>query len=344
MALVPGNTGKALQFDGESGLAIKGLPAKERWDAFTWSFWISDPRQRGPVILLHRTGGTDVGFCGFDLMLEDGYLTARVMRHWPGNAIAVRTADRVPKDQWSNIGWSWDGSGQVMGLKLYIDGKPAGVTVLADHLWKKINAYGDLGPSGGDWAFAQRFRDAGFKGGKLDDVTFANRALSDLEVSQLFDGASLKDAKDSPGLRRYFEAAIDPGMKAMRETVRKAQMALASFEEGIQEVSVMRESAKPIPAYVLARGQYDAPRTDSTLVARGVPKSLPSLQPSPVNDRLALAKWVTRPTTPSPPGWRSIGFGKCSLEPGSSKRARTSASRARLRPIPNSWTISHAAS
>lgn len=294
--LVPGRHGNAALLDGDNGIAVRGLPGRERWDPFTWSFWIEDPRQPGPVVLLHRTGGTDVGFCGFDLMLEDGYLTARVMRHWPGNAVGIRTKSQVPKGKWAQIAWSWDGSGRAAGLKLYVDGKQVECTVLNDRLWKKINAYGDLSGSRGDWAFGQRFRDAGFKGGKLDDLVFAGRELSAIEVKQLFDGSAMT-APDAD-LHEYYASAIDSKVQIARDAAQKAQIALANFEEGIYEISVMQEAPKEVPAYLLARGRYDAPRNDSTRVVRGVPKSLPPLKPAGPNNRLALAKWATRPDHP----------------------------------------------
>jgi len=302
--LVTGHDGKAVQLDGDNGLAIRGLPGSERWDEFTWSFWVNDVnRSPNPVVLLHRTGGTDVGFCGFDLLLENGYLTARVMRAWPGNAIAVRSNQRIAKDDWSHVAWSWDGSGQANGLKLYIDGHPVETTVLANTIWKKIHVYGDLGDSGGDWTFGQRFRDAGFKGGRISQVTFVNRATSDLEVAQLADGSSLKSALKSPDANRaaifgYYVSAIDPQTRAAAMAVRKAETELANYEEGVYEIPVMKESAKPIPAYLLARGNYDAPRNDRTRVIRDVPKALPPLKVSGKNDRLALAKWVTQPDHP----------------------------------------------
>ncbi|HLK14261.1 MAG TPA: DUF1553 domain-containing protein, partial [Fimbriimonadaceae bacterium] len=301
---VPGRSGSALRFNGDNGLAVKGLPGRERWDSFTWSFWIQDPRpDSGPVVLLHRTGGTDVGFCGFDLLLDRGYLTARVMRAWPGNAVAVRTKTQVPKDQWAHIGWSYDGSSRAAGLRLYIDGKPAETTVLNDKLWKKINAYGDLGDSRGDWGFAERFRDAGFKGGKLDEIAFADRALSPLEVAQLYDGASLPAALAAPeqhadAIREYYVAAFDPEAGAARATLKAAQTALANYEEGVYEVEVMEETPKPVPAYLLARGRYDAPKSEANRVSRDVPKALPPLLSQGRNDRLTLAKWATRPDNP----------------------------------------------
>lgn len=289
--LVPGLRGKAALLDGDNGVVFRGLPARERWEPFTWSFWISDPRAKGPVVLLHRTGGTDVGFCGFDLMLEDGYLTARVMRHWPGNAVAIRTSTQVPKDTWSHVVWSYDGSGHASGLKLWIDGRPAQTEVRADSLWKKIHAYGDLAASGGDWAFGQRFRDAGFRGGKLDEVAFADRVLSAAEVR------SLKTGEPWTPDRETYVLAQDAEAKAARDAAHKAQEALANFEEGIREISVMEEK-REIPAYVLARGQYDAPKSDANRVERGVPAALPELALTGPNNRLALAKWATSKNHP----------------------------------------------
>ena len=302
--LVPGHQGKALQFDGDNGLVVRGLPARERWEPFTWSFWVNDPgTAKGPVVLLHRTGGTDVGFCGFDLTLDGGYLTARVMRHWPGNAVAIRANESITKNKWSHVAWSWDGSGKASGLHLYLNGRPIQTTTLNDKLWKKINAYGDLGPSGGEWSFAQRFREAGFKGGKIDDVVFADRALSPIEVAQVSDGSSLEAALRTPAihqkqLREYYVSAIDATAHEAQAAMRKAQSDLANFEEGIGEISVMEEARQRIPAYLLARGRYDAPRTAATRVDRDVPKSLPPLPKDGRNDRLTLAKWVTSPNHP----------------------------------------------
>ncbi len=299
--LVPGLKGNAIELDGDNGIAFRDLPGRDRWDPFTWSFWLQDTKQNAaPIILLHRTGGTDVGFCGFDLSLEDGFATARVFRHWPGNAIAVRTKSRIPKGLWTHLAWSWDGSGKAGGLRLYINGQLAPVTVLAETLWKRINAYGDLGPSGGNWSFGQRFRDLGFKGGKIDEVTFADRALDPLEVAQLFDGHSLTDALKAGerSLLSYYLGAVEPTTVAANAGVRKAQMDLANFEEGIREISVMEDAKPEKPAYLLARGRYDAPRTEKTRVQRGVPKIFLPLKGDAPNDRLKLARWVTDPSHP----------------------------------------------
>ena len=294
-------SGKMALLDGDNGIVVRKLPARERNEPFTWSFRMIDPRTtKAPIVLLHRSGGTDVGFCGFDLILESGYLTARVMRHWPGNAVAIKTQTPIAKNELTTVGWSWDGSGQASGLKLYINGKPALSSIVVDKLWKRINAYGDLAGSGGDWAFGQRFRELGFKGGQISELAFANRNLSDVEVAQLCDGASLVDAtqNQTAGLKEYYMLAVDPDVAKAQAAVRKSQSNLMNGEEGVYEISVMEEANPPIPAYILARGAYDAPKTDKNRVTRGTPHALPALSSSGPSNRLSLAKWATQPNHP----------------------------------------------
>lgn len=301
---VSGKDGSAIKLDGDNGIVVRKLKAQERWDPFTWSFWIKDPQtSKGPVVLLHRTGGTDVGFCGFDLILEDGYLTARVMRHWPGNAIGIRTAQPIPANQWTHIAWSYDGLSHADGLKLYVNGKQTLTIVLNDKIWKTIHAYGDLGPSGGDWSFGQRFREAGFKGGEIDNVAYAERCITPIEVGQLYDkGGVVRCLMDRDNHRKelfeYYLGAVDSEYRAALALRLQADKAIAEFENGIQEISVMEESKREIPAYLLFRGQYDAPRNAQTLVHRNTPKALPALLANGNNDRLSLAKWVVRSDNP----------------------------------------------
>jgi Protein of unknown function (DUF1553)/Protein of unknown function (DUF1549)/Planctomycete cytochrome C len=293
--------GNLAKLDGDNGIVVRKLPSRERFEPFTWSFKLIDPRTtKAPMVLLHRSGGTDVGFCGYDLILENGYLTARVMRHWPGNAVAIRTKTPIEKGELTTVGWSWDGSGQASGLKLYLNGSPAATSVVVDRLWKKINAYGDLAGSGGDWAFGQRFRELGFKGGSISMPAFADRSLSPVEVAQLNDGQSLDNAFSAPNdeLRDYYVESIDPVVTKAKAEVRKTQADLANFENGIYEVSVMEEANPPISAHILARGAYDAPKTDKNRVSAGVPHSLPPMAAGGRNNRLALAKWATQPNHP----------------------------------------------
>jgi Protein of unknown function (DUF1553) len=69
-------------------------------------------------------------------------------------------------------------------------------------------------------------------------------------------------------------------------------------------VMAMDELPTPRPSYVLARGAYDAPKTDKNRVGRITPAFLPPLSASPrlakgrAVSRLDLARWLTRPDHP----------------------------------------------
>lgn len=60
----------------------------------------------------------------------------------------------------------------------------------------------------------------------------------------------------------------------------------------------MEELPEPLPAHVLARGQYDAPTSVRTLVTRETPAFLLPLPTDAPRDRLGLAAWVTDPSHP----------------------------------------------
>jgi Protein of unknown function (DUF1553) len=71
-------------------------------------------------------------------------------------------------------------------------------------------------------------------------------------------------------------------------------------EEVMNEIPIMEETDTPRPAHVLARGQYDAPKNDDTLVRRRTLSGLPVMIPDDApNNRLGLARWVTDPQHPS---------------------------------------------
>lgn len=297
-----GIQGRAVRFDGDLGIEFPGLMQVDRWDSFTVDFWVRDAiRNPLPVVLVQRTAGTDVGYNGFDMMLENGFLTARFYRIWPGNAIAVRALEPIAADQWQHVSVSYDGSSAAVGLRLYVNGKALPTAVVRDHLQKSasIKTYGN-----GNLTFGQRFRDRGFKGGQIDEFRVFDRALAPVEIAQLHDGQSLATALRSveshqEALRDYYFSAIDPDARALRGKLREARQRFVAEEDAMQEVSVMQEMAEARPTYILPRGAYDAPKTDENRVTRDTFRDM--LLPFPADaprNRLGLAHWLTDPHHP----------------------------------------------
>ena len=301
--LVKGVSGKALRFDGDNYAFLPGMADIDRWTPFTISLWMKvDSLDEGkPRVIAKRTSGTDVGPYGFDLMLSGGAIMARAYRHWPGNAIGVQTGEVVKPNEWVHIVWRYDGSSRADGLSLSINGKPADLEVLRDGPLKKTVGGGrPFGAGAKELIIGQRFRDRGLSGGVVDEVKLIRRAVSDVEAEHLFDGQALTKALagDQTQLREYYGSAIDEELRKARTDLANKRKAFVHYENKIPEIAVMQDMAEPRPTHVLARGVYDAERTDKNRVSRDVPEAIMPWDNNLPKNRLGLAKWLTHPDHP----------------------------------------------
>ena len=297
VASVPGRSGNGVLLDGEENVSFPGVAPFTRHTPWTIAFWMKDARTLSePMVVFHASSGTDVGFHGYDLRVEKGILSARIFRHWPGNAIAVRTTRPIVKDAWTHVAVVYDGSSRAGGLRIDVNGRPADIEIVRDRLWKGIGQH--------TLTFGQRFRDRGFQGGAIDELSIFSRALTPLETAQLVDGARLADAlakasSDDEPLRAYYFSAVDDVVRKAADSLASARRAVWAAEDPVMEVPAMEEMPSPRPTWVLARGSYDAPRTDANRVGRTLPAALtPDGKTVPIPDRLAFARWLVSPDHP----------------------------------------------
>ncbi len=291
--------GRALLLDGDRGASFPENLHIERWTPFTVGLRLRDSeRADAPVVVLQRTFGTDVGYNGFDLMLDRGHLEARLYRVWPGNGIGIRTTEPIPADTWQHVTVTYDGSSSADGLSIFIDGEPVATGVQRDRLVKSalIRTYG-----AGHLTLGQRFRDRGFAGGRIDDLTIHTRALTAPEVGELAGLGTLSAALAAkrPGLLDYYRSAIDSACRASAGRLADTRRQVVAAEDGIREMPVMEDLPEPRETHVLARGAYDAPTDESTRVGRHTPTALPPMTArGETPDRLDLARWLTSPDHP----------------------------------------------
>jgi hypothetical protein len=66
-----------------------------------------------------------------------------IKRFWPGNALAVRSLETVPSEEWVQIGMSYDGSAQAEGMTLFVNGRQAATEIVRNHLYKSPGDGGD---------------------------------------------------------------------------------------------------------------------------------------------------------------------------------------------------------
>jgi Protein of unknown function (DUF1549)/Concanavalin A-like lectin/glucanases superfamily/Planctomycete cytochrome C len=192
-AMAPGRLGQALRFSGDDGATFAGgLKAVERWQPFTTAFWLQVPEVMKQGMVFHDSRGTDTGFHGLECNFDDGRLFLGLIRFWPGNAIAIRTLGTLPPKTWVHVTATYDGSGTADGLRIYLNRKPAKTEIVRDRLNKNL----EVGAAA--LVFGERFRTVGLKGGLLDDLHVFDRALTDIEIAQVYDGKSLAAALETP--------------------------------------------------------------------------------------------------------------------------------------------------
>jgi hypothetical protein len=298
---VAGKLGEAVEFGGDQAVVFPDFFKVDRWDGFTLDFWLRDAaRQKSPAVVLHRTAGSDVGFNGFDVTLDDGFLEFRFYRVWPGNGIGVRAKERIAQDEWQHVAVTYAGSSTASGMRLYVNGRELPTTVLRDRMHKSAMAEAHGKPMFG---LGARFRDRGFKDGQLDELRVYSRPLFPIEVQHLHDGKALTEAMNDPArqelLGPVYRERYSPEFRQIAARLTAARKKLVEIEDQIQEVPVMEELAEPRPTYMLARGAYDAPKSDANRVTRNTFEDI--LRPFPEDaprNRLGLARWMTDPSHP----------------------------------------------
>lgn len=281
----------ALKLDGERGVTAHDIEPLDRWTPFTVVVTLNDPaRSPERSLIVHHTRGTDCGYNGYDLTIQDGHLESRMARVWPGNAISVRTVEPIPANQWHQVAATYDGSSQASGLKLFLNGRELETVTLRDEVKKSCNVIVD---HGGDFVIGQRFRARGFAGGLIDDVRLYERNLTSLELQVLATGEARP--ADAP----TFASALDQDAREAFAQLRQARHEFVMAEEVIQEIPIMREMDEPRETHLLLRGEYDAETNETTRVERTVLKAIPIPFPEDApKDRLGLAQWITHPEHP----------------------------------------------
>ena len=197
---------------------------------------------------------------------------------------------------------TYDGSATAKGLNLFIDGSPLKMEIQIDQLYKDIVFFSkdEPGLQIGGWG-----RGFGMKGGKIDDISVYNRALTPFEIKVLAKKANWDlitkktrtelSAEDISLLKDYYNSVVDIDIKNANIALQTQRKLLSDSTELIKELMVMQEMPQPKKTFLLNRGQYDAPTKQ---VFPNTPeKILPFSNQLPKN-RYGLAQWLTDARNP----------------------------------------------
>ncbi|KQS28003.1 DUF1553 domain-containing protein [Dyadobacter sp. Leaf189] len=303
-----GRVGKARYIFGENAVSFPdNFAFFERNQAFSISIWLNlhDPSVTGS--LFHKSNGVMNGYRGWNVFREkDGRIKLTMSHVWPENAIEIQTVEKFPLDKWTQIGFSYDGLSKAAGLKLYVNGRPAKVTVHNDQLTESIL----YGKNKTNWYVDKlnigRLSDQRTKNFEVDEFKIYTKALTPLEMLGMysFKNEVVNALKTLPtqlkpeqlaALKDYYLHHIDPAYKKLMADSRKLIADETEILDKEIDVMVMRERKFPRKTFILNRGAYDAPgkavTTDTPDSFFKIPKDFPK-------NRLGLAKWLTHEDHP----------------------------------------------
>ncbi|WP_198953767.1 DUF1553 domain-containing protein [Rhodopirellula sp. MGV] len=305
-----GVVGNASRCDGDQAIECEGAPEFGRTGRFTYSLWVRPAVQQPRMIVLHQSvAAEDAGFRGLQLTLDDGHPEFSMIHFWPGNAVRIESVNAIPTDRWTHLAVTHDGSGQASGLRLFIDGKLAEVSIERDKLTRDIRhrgEWGDANVGSVKLALGARFRDIGFRDGLIDDLQVFDTELSLADIAAIYFDAIPDDVRHNKDVQLTDVQALDhclktaePSLDALREELQHARTHENELVTKIRNIMVMKHSDDAAAIHVLNRGEYTE---KGEAVTAGVPEFLNQVaidnHLGNCDDRLTLAKWMTAPDNP----------------------------------------------
>ncbi|MCD6051250.1 MAG: Protein of unknown function (DUF1553)/Protein of unknown function (DUF1549)/Planctomycete [Verrucomicrobia bacterium] len=317
-AVVLGKEGKFKPV-GELGLAPEGGPARgielkkgvtvefpeagdfDNKQAFSYGAWVFIPKDYNETAAIFSRMDEKDNYRGWDLWIQQGQFATHIVSQWPDNAIKLKTRNRsAKKNKWQHLFVSYDGSGKLEGVKIFVDGELQPL--------EPENSKGITGSirTKTPFKFAQRSGGAHLDGVGLQDVRLYSRELNPAEVAALASFSALKKLLDTPVDKWKAEQKkqiFDYYLATKSEPFKEAQVQQAALEkekEGIRlkypVTHVQMEKPNSIPmAKVLFRGQYDQPKEELFAAPFGFLNPLPKGES---NNRLGLAKWLVAKENP----------------------------------------------
>ncbi len=292
-----GRVGGALDFDGGAHVEVGEGGAFEADAPFAVAAWVF-PTSGEPSTVISKIDEADA-FRGWDLILEDGKPACHVVHRWPDSAFKVIAKEPLALGAWHHVALVYDGSRRAGGLRIFVDGLPREATATTDHAVDgTIRTREPL-------RIGRRSASAPFRGG-IDEVRLYGRALAAEEVAALAAGetpATLAEILRVPRgarpaaletrLRRHYLEAVDAPSRQWRAEAAAIPARLAEIARQVPVTMVMGEMTPRRRTHLLVRGRYDQP---GEAVSPGVPRIGPIGDEA--GDRLALARWLTRPDHP----------------------------------------------
>ncbi|GAB1857548.1 DUF1553 domain-containing protein [Flavobacteriaceae bacterium MHTCC 0001] len=306
-----GAKGKGLFMDGDTWLELDKIGIYQRHQSFSIGIEVYIPKDLNTGVIFHKMNSPELNsFRGYHLKIIDNKIEALLAHVYPDNAIVIESIKDIPKEKWVQLTMTYDGSSKANGVAIYLDGEKLQTKTIFDNLYKDIIFHGLVMYEGSKplepgLRIGAVWRGKGIRNAVIDNLMVFNKELSAIEVMQISNPSALikikeksyanlsKDEKEK--LVRYYLSNNSKDYKSILKKLEKDRKVLVDSIDPIKQIMVMKERETPRQAYILDRGQYDAP-TDS--VFPNTPEKIFSFPKNLEKNRLGLAKWITHPDNP----------------------------------------------
>lgn len=228
----------------------------------------------------------------------EGFLVANLQHTEKSNAITVRSKRRISRKEWVHLGFTYDGSGKAAGVRLYIDGQPQEVDVLADKLTGSFRTEAPLQlarRTGGSASPETGFQDLRLYGRALAPEEMRRMPHEDVAAEVMRRPMADWSEDEQKIVADYFFQQVDGRAMELRSEIAKRDAEFQRATAGGVVTSISRErDSRPI-GFVLSRGVYDL---ISERVEAGVPAILPPLPAGAPRNRLGFAQWLASAENP----------------------------------------------
>lgn len=269
----------------------------EKDQSFSYGAWVRAGKvglSGGILARMDEKGG----FRGWDLFQNDSNYSVHIINTWPENAIKVSTRrPSIKPGVWQHVFVTYDGSGKAQGVKLYVDGVEAELTIAANSLKGSIKT---TTPT----RVGQRSHVQVFHEGGVQDVRIYARRLNPEEIKTIAKvgplreilASSKKGPKQKEALFDHYLVTRHAGFQTASALNQKLEAELAAIKarSPITHVQEEKMDSKPM-ANILMRGAYDKPGDQ---VEAAVPAALGRLSESAPKNRLGLAQWLVSDANP----------------------------------------------
>ncbi len=299
VTLTDGKYGKAAYFNEEYDfIDLQKVGEFEHVDPFSISTWVSTEKtsigssqtivgNMGHVFEYHR---------GWEFALDStNHVQVRLIHRLPDDLIAVVSSEPIQANEWTHVGFTYDGSKSAKGISIFINGKKVGTQTRFDALKRSIIPISedDMKPDSIPLTVGRARRlwmeDLGLFTGAIDELKIYDRQLSQWEMGQLGE-ASLDPALAA--IQQEHWSLYDKNLADQRSKIHQTRVQIGALLDSANELMVMEEMPSPRKTFVLNKGLYN--QHGEAVEPGGVSKVLPYSNDLPKN-RLGFAQWLFDP-------------------------------------------------